>query len=93
MAYDYDATYEILKNRFMKNYGTVHLCGNCKYTFVCPRMKIQCSNKEKEKTIQLMREHAPFATKINVELYVPKNCNKAKRFVNVYECDKFVFEK
>lgn len=93
MAYDYDATYEIVKKKFMKNYGTVHLCGNCIHTFDCPRMKLQCSNKEKDKIEQLMSRCVPFATKIVVEEYIPNYNGKVYRFINVFECDKFVFEK
>ena len=93
MAYDYDATYEIVKKKFMKNYGTVHLCGNCIHTFDCPRMKLQCSNKEKAEIEQLMSRCVPFATNIGIEEYLPKGQKKVRRFINVYECDKFVFEK
>lgn len=93
MAYDYDATYEIVKNKFMKNYGTMHLCGNCKHTFTCPRMKLQCSNKCKAKIEQLMAKYVPFATKVVIEEYIPNHNGKVYRFINVFECDKFVFEK
>lgn len=92
MKYSHDKTSKALEKKFMKDYGEVHLCGNCSNIFKCPRMKIQSSNKEKWQMEQLMITKVPFATNMCIEEYIPKDRKKPLKFINVYKCDKFVYE-
>ena len=43
------ASYENQKKKFLKSYGTVHICGDCMHTTLCSRMKVQNSGFNKEK--------------------------------------------
>ena len=92
MSKHVEAEYERLEKIFMKVYGTVHACGNCKYTTSCKRMKIQNTRLSKNKKSELMVKLAPFVTDFEIENHKPKNCDKILQFIKVYKCDNFVFD-
>lgn len=86
------ASYENQKKKFLKSYGTVHICGDCMHTTLCSRMKVQNSGFNKEKKIAMLKKLAPFITDYEIETYQPKGQLNPINFVKVYKCDKFVFD-
>lgn len=89
MKYDCTTRYEKMKDKLLKEYGTKHLCGECKYTTKCVRNIIQIGNDASKKR-ELMLKYAPFVTKFAIEHY--SKTHRQTGFVAVYECDKFEFE-
>ncbi len=85
--YDCTTRYESIKKRVLRQYGTIHLCGNCIHTTKCERTMVQ-SIKGIERKSKMMKTNAPFVTNFEVEEYVR---NKDDGFIKVYECDKFEF--
>ena len=87
--YDCVSRYESIKKRVLRQYGTIHLCGNCIHTTKCERAMAQ-SVQGIERKSKLMKINAPFVTKFEVEEYVRSNSN-GDGFIKVYECNKFEF--
>jgi hypothetical protein len=81
--------YQKLRTKVYENYGTEHLCGNCKYMTKCIRNLIQISNDANQKG-KLMRRYAPFVLNFAVEKY--EEHHKQTGFVAVYDCTKFEFD-
>ena len=77
----------VSKKRVLRQYGTIHLCGNCIHTTKCERAMVQ-SIKGIERKSKMMKTNAPFVTNFEVEEYVRY---KDDGFIKVYECDKFEF--
>lgn len=92
MSVDVNGQYEVMQKRFMKQYGTVHACGECVHTTTCMRMKIQNTRLSKNKKSELMVKLAPFVTDFEIENHKPKNCDKILQFIKVYKCNNFVFD-
>jgi hypothetical protein len=88
MSYDYTAKYEKIKKELLEEYGTKHLCGNCKYTTECKRAIIQ-GIKGIERKKRLVKAILPFVVSFEVEEYIRR---KDDGFIYVYDCDNFEFE-
>ena len=89
MSYDYTSKYEKVKKKIEEEYGTVHLCGNCKYTTKCTRNIIQIGDDAERKGV-LMRKYAPFVSKFELQNF--DGSHRQTGFVAVYECSKYEFE-
>lgn len=89
MNYNYTEHYRKIKKKIDDNYGTVHLCGNCKYMTRCIREEIQFLNKKSYKK-PLMEKLAPFVKSFEVEPLV--TYYRDRGFVAVYDCERFEFE-
>lgn len=81
--------YDRMKNKLLKNYGFVHLCGHCQHMMECKRMEVQ-NTPYKNKKAKLMRKKAPFVTHFEIDDMVQVSWDKG--FVTVYECDNFEYE-
>lgn len=88
-VYDCARQYSKMKKEIEDNYGTVHLCGNCKHMTRCIREEIQFLDKKQYKK-PLMEKVAPFVKKFEVEPLV--TYYKDRGFIKVYECDRYEFE-
>ena len=84
--------YEKLEKKFMKNYGQVHACGECKHTTTCIRMNIQYARVSLNKKNELMKKLAPFVKDFVIEKHKLKNCDKILQFIKVYQCERFEFD-
>ena len=87
--HSYQATYKNIREIIKRNYGKIHLCGNCEHFESCVRFKIQ-STKNKMKKERLMHINAPFVTKFSIDK-LSESINDIG-FITVYECTKFEFE-
>lgn len=89
MSKHVEAEYARLGKAFMQVYGTVHACGNCKYTTTCIRMRIQNLRISRGKMQKMLNQFAKFITRYEIEDYKPNNCEKTFKFIKVYDCKKF----
>lgn len=89
MKYNYTEHYRKMKKKIDRNYGEVHLCGNCKHMTRCIRNEIQWLNNKKVKAT-LMELKAPFVKRFEVEP-MPTYGND-RGFVTVYDCERYEFE-
>ena len=88
-----EAQYNAFENRFMKDYGNVHLCGNCIHTFDCRRMRVQnIRNMQRQKNLMAK---LPFVKSFKIEPLkdLPATCKNGINFVSVYDCERFKFDK
>lgn len=80
--------YEKIQEKVDKNYGTEHLCGNCRHMMKCERMKIQnLVNKEIKKKLL---EKLDFIK--HYELEDLRAVKTDRGFIAIYECDNFAYE-
>ncbi len=89
MNYNYARHYENMRQEVYKNYGTKHLCGDCVHTTNCKRADIQALNDHSKKAM-LIKKHAPFVKSFDVEDFYRRQ--EEVGFVNVYDCDRFLFD-
>jgi hypothetical protein len=88
-----EAQYNMLERRFIKEYGSVHLCGNCTHTFECKRMRIQnIRNIQRQKNLMAK---LPFVKSFKVEplLETQVPYGHGINFVSVFDCERFEFDK
>ena len=79
--------YQMMKSKFMKKYGEVHLCGHCEYMMDCERMRFQ--NIPKAGVKSKLMERLPFVKRYELDSLTEKN---DIGFITVYECDNFEYE-
>lgn len=80
--------YKKIKEEIEKNYGKVHLCGDCIHTTECRRARIQ-GVKSKQLKTQLIAE-VDFIKKYKIVPLLRRHTESG--FIKVYDCDRFVFD-
>ena len=87
--YDYEKHYRKIKKMIDKNYGEMHLCGNCIHMSTCIRNDIQWLGNKDVKEV-LMKKKAPFVKLFDVQSLIKRQRDVG--FVAVYDCERFCFE-